>query len=68
VALRQREERRQADAVATAVRIDSVVLGALTSLHTGAAGLGSSAVNCVWAEEAIVMVVVVGCQSYCQWR
>jgi hypothetical protein len=31
---------------------------------TGAAGLGSSAVGCVGGEEAIVMVVVGGCQ----WR
>jgi hypothetical protein len=49
VALRQREERRQADAVATAMRIDSAVLVALAlaSRCTGAAGGGSSVVDCV---------------------
>jgi hypothetical protein len=63
VALRQREERRQADAVATVMRIDSAVLAALASLHrcswrhwprcTGRRGSGSRSLFC-FARQAVI--------------
>jgi hypothetical protein len=59
---RSGEEWRQADAVASAVRIDSAGWG--TGLVAQAQLALARLQSTVWVEEAIMMVVVGGCQ----WR